>query len=198
MSSSSSFSLPRPLFRFLLLLSLLLLLLASPSLGKKADWPSRYMGNWRMNVFRGSKKTGVLSDAFSALFLSLNDYDSAGNAICGICYMADGRYFVRIALSSPCTGTIYTAHESASDKSKPSVVATITSDEGDVYAIENYSSFGVDKLTFHKLLSFEMRNFSSDYITSHGSFVSYTLFLFYTQFIFFDRVNTACTLLSRW
>ena len=131
-----------------------------------------------MNVFRGSKRTGVLSDAFSTLFLSLNDYDSPGNAICGICYMADGRHFVRIALSGPGTGTIYTAHESAEEKSKSSVIATITSDEGDVYAIENYSSFGVDKLTFHELLSFEMKNFSSDYITSHGPFGEYGTYSF--------------------
>ena len=172
--SSSSLS-----HRLHLLFAFLLLFLASPSMGKKADWSFRYLGNWRMNVFRGSKKTGILSNAFDTLFLSLNDYDSADNTLSGICYMADGRHFLRITLRSPGAGTVYTARELASEKDKSNVIATVTSDEGDTYAIENYSSFDVSELSFRELLSFEMRNFSSDYITSHGSFVNTTSLLSY-------------------
>ena len=179
--SSSSLS-----HRLHLLFAFLLLFLASPSMGKKADWSSRYLGNWRMNVFCGSKKTGVLSGTFDTLFLSLNDYDSAANTLSGICYMEDGRHFLRIEMKGPGAGTIYTAPETAAEKAKSSVIATITSDEGDVYAIENYSSFDLSELSFHELLSFEMRNCSNDFITSHGSFVNLaSLIFFFTKFCVF-------------
>lgn len=179
-SSSSSFpSLRRRLHLLSSLLLALFLLVVPYSMAKNVEWPSCYLGNWRMNVFRGSKKTGILSNAFDTLFLSLNDYDSADNTLSGICYMADGRHFLRITLRSPGAGTVYTARELASEKDKSNVIATVTSDEGDTYAIENYSSFDVSELSFRELLSFEMRNFSSDYITSHGSFVNTTSLLSY-------------------